>query len=105
MLPRRPFLRLLILLPFFLFFFFEPSTHFQATLNEKRLNGILADEMGLGKTIMTIALLAHMAVEKGVWGPHLIIGTRQDESCWLFVCLCLFVCVCLLVFVVRFVCC
>ena len=40
---------------------------------ERKLNGILADEMGLGKTIMTIALLAHLACEKGIWGPHLII--------------------------------
>lgn len=40
---------------------------------EKRLNGILADEMGLGKTIQTISLLAHVACEKGAWGPHLII--------------------------------
>lgn len=32
---------------------------------EKKLNGILADEMGLGKTIQTIALLAHLACEKG----------------------------------------
>jgi len=39
----------------------------------KNLNGILADEMGLGKTIMTIAMLAHLACEKGVWGPHLIV--------------------------------
>ncbi|MBA0827330.1 hypothetical protein Goarm_012116, partial [Gossypium armourianum] len=36
------------------------------TMYEKRLNGILADEMGLGKTIMTIALLAHLACEKGI---------------------------------------
>lgn len=36
-----------------------------ATMYEKRLNGILADEMGLGKTIQTIALLAHLACEKG----------------------------------------
>ena len=36
-----------------------------ATMFEKRLNGILADEMGLGKTIQTIALLAHLACEKG----------------------------------------
>lgn len=43
------------------------------TMYEKRLNGILADEMGLGKTIMTIALLAHLACEKGIWGPHLIV--------------------------------
>ncbi|KAK4853029.1 hypothetical protein QYF36_002557 [Acer negundo] len=40
---------------------------------EKRLNGILADEMGLGKTIMTIALLAHLACEKGIWPSHLIV--------------------------------
>lgn len=36
-------------------------------------NGILADEMGLGKTIQTIALLAHLACDWGIWGPHLII--------------------------------
>lgn len=35
------------------------------TMYEKKLNGILADEMGLGKTIQTIALLAHLACEKG----------------------------------------
>ncbi|GCC42208.1 hypothetical protein chiPu_0026130, partial [Chiloscyllium punctatum] len=34
------------------------------TMYEKKLNGILADEMGLGKTIQTIALLAHLAIEK-----------------------------------------
>lgn len=44
-----------------------------ANLHQKRMNGILADEMGLGKTIQTIALLAHLAAEKGIWGPHLII--------------------------------
>jgi SNF2 family DNA or RNA helicase len=43
------------------------------TLYEKNLNGILADEMGLGKTIQTIALLAHLASARAVWGPHLII--------------------------------
>lgn len=48
------------------------------------MNGILADEMGLGKTIQTIALLGHLAVNKGnwkiffykivgIWGPHLVI--------------------------------
>ena len=41
-----------------------------ATLYENRLNGILADEMGLGKTIQTIALLAHLACEKGRFGGH-----------------------------------
>ncbi|KAI9481072.1 MAG: SNF2 family N-terminal domain-containing protein [Benjaminiella poitrasii] len=44
-----------------------------ASLYNNGLNGILADEMGLGKTIQTIALLAYLACEKEVWGPHLII--------------------------------
>ncbi|KAG9297571.1 hypothetical protein G9A89_007646 [Geosiphon pyriformis] len=44
-----------------------------ASLYNHGLNGILADEMGLGKTIQTIALLAHLAWDKGVWGPHLIV--------------------------------
>jgi len=42
-------------------------------LNENKINGILADEMGLGKTIQTIALFAYLAINKGNWGPHLII--------------------------------
>lgn len=29
--------------------------------------------MGLGKTIQTIALLASLACDKGIWGPHLIV--------------------------------
>ena len=29
--------------------------------------------LGLGKTIQTIALLAHLASDRGIWGPHLII--------------------------------
>ncbi|KAL0093523.1 SNF2 family N-terminal domain-containing protein [Phycomyces blakesleeanus] len=44
-----------------------------ASLYSNGLNGILADEMGLGKTIQTIALLAYLACEKGIWGPHLIV--------------------------------
>lgn len=52
------------------------------TMYEKRLNGILADEMGLGKTIMTIALLAHLAVEKGIWGPHLIVVPTSVMLNW-----------------------
>ncbi|CCM02977.1 uncharacterized protein FIBRA_05092 [Fibroporia radiculosa] len=44
-----------------------------ASLHANNLNGILADEMGLGKTIQTIALLAHLACDRGIWGPHLII--------------------------------
>ncbi|KAF8411770.1 hypothetical protein HHK36_004329 [Tetracentron sinense] len=52
------------------------------TMYEKRLNGILADEMGLGKTIMTIALLAHIACEKGIWGPHLIVVPTSVMLNW-----------------------
>jgi helicase SWR1 len=44
-----------------------------AKLYSGNRNGILADEMGLGKTIQTIALLAHLATEHHVWGPHLIV--------------------------------
>ncbi|KAL4801900.1 SNF2 family helicase/ATPase [Aspergillus unguis] len=44
-----------------------------AGLYTNHINGILADEMGLGKTIQTIALLAHLAVEHQVWGPHLVV--------------------------------
>lgn len=43
------------------------------SLHQKNLNGILADEMGLGKTIQTIAMLAYLAGEMGIWGPHLVI--------------------------------
>ena len=53
-----------------------------ATLEERGLNGILADEMGLGKTIQTIALLAHLACAKGVWGPHLIVVPTSVMLNW-----------------------
>lgn len=52
------------------------------TMEQRRLNGILADEMGLGKTIQTIALLAHLACEKGDWGPHLIIVPTSVMLNW-----------------------
>ncbi|ANM64835.1 SNF2 domain-containing protein / helicase domain-containing protein [Arabidopsis thaliana] len=52
------------------------------TMYEKKLNGILADEMGLGKTIMTIALLAHLACDKGIWGPHLIVVPTSVMLNW-----------------------
>lgn len=45
-------------------------------------NGILADEMGLGKTIQTIALLAWLAIEEGVWGPHLIVVPTSVMLNW-----------------------
>ncbi|CAK9024784.1 unnamed protein product [Durusdinium trenchii] len=56
--------------------------HWLATLHDKNFNGILADEMGLGKTIMTIALLAHLAIEKEVWGPHLIVVPSSVLMNW-----------------------
>lgn len=43
------------------------------SLYNNHTNGILADEMGLGKTIQTISLLAYLACEKHIWGPHLIV--------------------------------
>ncbi|KAK4302059.1 hypothetical protein Pmani_025841 [Petrolisthes manimaculis] len=52
------------------------------TMFEKKLNGILADEMGLGKTIQTISLLAHLACEKGNWGPHLIVVPTSVMLNW-----------------------
>ncbi|XP_037537104.1 E1A-binding protein p400 [Nematolebias whitei] len=42
-------------------------------LHKKQLNGILADETGLGKTVQTVAYMAHLAGQEGIWGPHLII--------------------------------
>lgn len=51
-------------------------------MHEKHLNGILADEMGLGKTIQTIALLAHLACEKCVWGPHLVVVPTSVMLNW-----------------------
>ena len=52
------------------------------SLYERSLNGILADEMGLGKTIQTIALLAHLAVDRGNWGPHLIVVPTSVMLNW-----------------------
>ncbi|EHL00371.1 putative Helicase SWR1 [Glarea lozoyensis 74030] len=49
------------------------SLDWLAGLYANHTNGILADEMGLGKTIQTISLLAHLACEHEVWGPHLVI--------------------------------
>ena len=52
------------------------------SLYERGLNGILADEMGLGKTIQTIALLAHLAVDRANWGPHLIVVPTSVMLNW-----------------------
>ncbi|CAG9783506.1 unnamed protein product [Diatraea saccharalis] len=56
--------------------------HWLATMHARRLNGILADEMGLGKTIQTIALLAHLALERHDWGPHLVIAPTSVVLNW-----------------------
>ncbi|KAG0258634.1 swr1 complex component [Mortierella polycephala] len=53
-----------------------------ANLYSNGLNGILADEMGLGKTMQTIALLAHLACEHGIWGPHLIVVPTSVMLNW-----------------------
>lgn len=53
-----------------------------AGLYNSNINGILADEMGLGKTIQTIALLAHLAIEHEVWGPHLVVVPTSVMLNW-----------------------
>ncbi|KAJ6785420.1 hypothetical protein PWT90_06646 [Aphanocladium album] len=53
-----------------------------AGLYANHTNGILADEMGLGKTIQTIALLAHLACQHEVWGPHLVIVPTSVMLNW-----------------------
>ena len=52
------------------------------TMYDSKLNGILADEMGLGKTIQTISLLAHLACQHGIWGPHLIVVPTSVMLNW-----------------------
>ncbi|KAI9511445.1 SNF2 family N-terminal domain-containing protein [Russula earlei] len=53
-----------------------------ASIHTRNLNCILADEMGLGKTIQTIALLAHLACDRGIWGPHLIVVPTSVLMNW-----------------------
>ena len=38
--------------------------------------------MGLGKTIQAIALLAHWAASRGVWGPHLVVVPTSVMLNW-----------------------
>ncbi|WFD42778.1 DNA helicase [Malassezia psittaci] len=52
------------------------------SLYNNNVNGILADEMGLGKTIQTIALLAYLACERGIWGPHLVVAPTSVMLNW-----------------------
>jgi hypothetical protein len=47
-------------------------------LYDQGLNGILADEMGLGKTVQALVFLAHLADDKGIKGPFLVV--RQAAS-------------------------
>eukprot|EP00946_MAST-07B_sp_MAST-7B-sp1_P002635 g2635.t1 len=51
----------------------KEGVNWLVSMCNRKLNGILADEMGLGKTVQTISMLSHIACEKGIWGPHLII--------------------------------
>jgi len=52
------------------------------SMYDKNLNGILADEMGLGKTLMTISMLAWLACERGIWGPHLVVVPTSVMLNW-----------------------
>ncbi|XP_062211289.1 chromatin-remodeling ATPase INO80-like [Phragmites australis] len=49
---------------------------------EQGLNGILADEMGLGKTIQAMAFLAHLAEDKNIWGPFLVVAPASVVNNW-----------------------
>ena len=53
-----------------------------ANLYEQGINGILADEMGLGKTVQSIALLAHLAETKNIWGPFLVVSPTSTLHNW-----------------------
>jgi SNF2 family DNA or RNA helicase len=53
-----------------------------ATMYDQKLNGILADEMGLGKTIQTISVLAWLALERDIWGPHLVVVPTSVMINW-----------------------
>ncbi|XP_062096931.1 chromatin-remodeling ATPase INO80-like isoform X3 [Humulus lupulus] len=49
---------------------------------EQGLNCILADEMGLGKTIQAMAFLAHLAEDKNIWGPFLVVAPASVLNNW-----------------------
>jgi SNF2 family DNA or RNA helicase len=51
-------------------------------LYEQGLNGILADEMGLGKTIQAMSFLGHLAEEKGIWGPFIVVSPASTLPNW-----------------------
>ncbi|CAL9708571.1 unnamed protein product [Knipowitschia caucasica] len=52
------------------------------SLFKKRLNGILADETGLGKTVQTVAYMAQLAAQEGIWGPHLVVVRTSKLLSW-----------------------
>uniref|UniRef100_A0A3P8Q1H3 E1A binding protein p400 n=1 Tax=Astatotilapia calliptera TaxID=8154 RepID=A0A3P8Q1H3_ASTCA len=52
------------------------------SLYKKHLNGILADETGLGKTVQTVAYMAHLAGQEGIWGPHLVVVRTCKLLSW-----------------------
>ncbi|KAK4052146.1 swr1 complex component [Microbotryomycetes sp. JL201] len=74
---RPPFLLRGVLRPYQ-----QAGLEWLASLYASGVNGILADEMGLGKTIQTIALLAHLACDKGQWGPHLVVVPTSVMLNW-----------------------
>ncbi|CAL8343222.1 unnamed protein product [Lota lota] len=51
-------------------------------LHKKHLNGILADETGLGKTVQTVAYMAQLAGQEGIWGPHLVVVRTCKLLTW-----------------------
>ena len=51
------------------------------SLYQNGINGILADQMGLGKTVQCIGFLSHLQ-EKGVVGPHLVLGPVSTLPNW-----------------------
>ncbi|KAH9617893.1 hypothetical protein KSS87_010160 [Heliosperma pusillum] len=53
------------------------------SLFNNNLNGILADEMGLGKTIQTISLVAYLAENKDVNGPHMVVAPKAVLPNWI----------------------
>ncbi|PRP76042.1 hypothetical protein PROFUN_01758 [Planoprotostelium fungivorum] len=51
-------------------------------LYDQGINGILADDMGLGKTVQSIAFLSHLAEEKDIWGPFIVIAPVVTLHNW-----------------------
>ncbi|KAI8849557.1 P-loop containing nucleoside triphosphate hydrolase protein [Chytridium lagenaria] len=62
----------------------RPKFHFSSNIPFENIN--MLDWIGSltwsGKTIQTIALIAYLAVEKAVWGPHLIVVPTSVMLNW-----------------------